>query len=485
MQSLYTEEGDLYFTWPNKEVDLAKSLVIGDDYQRVYFSDKMYYCVTQYTMARPEGGPPADYWWSGVRPPSQFSMGGILNATSWPDGITISARFFWESGGIRAQEADISLTQVGSEVGREYTFTPPEKLADKQGALTISATGYAYNGQTHLFQNIESWSSSRKPRFRPRLRHRVRHIGTGEQRPLCGKLAAPPDTALSVAGLWSAALDQQAGKTPTDAIPVLDHRQERHGDRIYAVLRGQPVCPHTDQPAKVSVAPIADSPDYKATIEWGGNGVIGKTVARKTSAYVVTAVNIWGEESKPSDPITVTTDYLQTVYFNVTVDRSGRYVSVDRVRIYETVTGVSQTAYHLSKEVALAGSSAVQISVANALVAINPTLETIGWDLPPAGLQGLQPLPFGSYALFRANELWFTEPFRPHTTPGQVCADFPEQHQIDQVNGVRVDRRHHGAGLSGDGRFARFDVVHRATGAIEHRQQARHYHARECRLVRR
>ena len=51
------------------------------------------------------------------------------------------------------------------------------------------------------------------------------------------------------------------------------------------------------------------------------------------------------------------------------------------------MTGVSQTAYHLSKEVALAGSSAVQISVANALVAINPTLETIGWDLPPAGLQ--------------------------------------------------------------------------------------------------
>ena len=45
----------------------------------------------------------------------------------------------------------------------------------------------------------------------------------------------------------------------------------------------------------------------------------------------MTAVNIWGEESKPSDPITVTTDSPQTVYFNVTVDRSGRYVSVDRV----------------------------------------------------------------------------------------------------------------------------------------------------------
>lgn len=426
VQSLYTEEGDLYFTWPNKEVDLAKSLVIGDDYQRVYFSDKMYYCVTQYTMARPEGGPPADYWWSGVRPPSQFSMGGILNATSWPDGITISARFFWESGGIRAQEADISLTQVGSEVGREYTFTPPEKLADKQGALTISATGYAYNGQTHLFQNIESVVIISETEIQTEsygivsaTSVLVNNVRYAENSP------PPPDTSLSVAGLWSAALDQQAGKTPTDAIPVLQITGKKGTETVFTLYSEGSQFVRTDQPAKVSVAPIADSPDYKATIEWGGNGVIGKTVARKTSAYVVTAVNIWGEESKPSDPITVTTDYLQTVYFNVTVDRSGRYMSVDRVRIYETVTGVSQTAYHLSKEVALAGSSAVQISVANALVAINPTLETIGWDLPPAGLQGLQPLPFGSYALFRANELWFTEPFRPHTTPGKYVLTFP------------------------------------------------------------
>ena len=187
----------------------------------------------------------------------------------------------WESGGIRAQEADISLTQVGSEVGREYTFTPPEKLADKQGALTISATGYAHNGQTHLFQNIESVVIISETEIQTEsygivsaTSVLVNNVRYAENSP------PPPDTALSVAGLWSAA--GPAGREDADRRDpgASDHRQERHGDRICAVLRGQPVRPH--RPAGKSVC-RADRGlgRHKATIEWGGNGVIGKTVARR------------------------------------------------------------------------------------------------------------------------------------------------------------------------------------------------------------
>jgi len=422
VQSLYTENGLTFFTWPT-DVDAAKSLIVGDIYSRVYYTDGNFFYGTQAAFMAPTGGPPSSSWRQGVQPPASFALSTITNATSWPDGVSISAKFFYESGAVRAQEADIGLTQVGAEVGRLYRFTPPARDAAATAAVTISAVGYYANGEV-LFESPEAVTVV---------------SGTQIQTQSAGVITAqyvlvnnlqitnpdnpPANQYLSVQNLWDDA--DTSGKTPTSSVPVLMITGKKGTETLFTLYSEGSSFVRNDQPAKVSIKQVQNTSSYEASIEWGGNGLIGKSASRKTASYVCTCVNLYGEESKPSDPLLVTTDYLQSAVFSVVVPAQNGYAASTQIRIYETITGSKDTAYHLSLTANQSNGTIAAFSVANALATVGPTLETIGWNLPPAGVFGLQPTPFGSYVMAKGNELYWTEPFRPHTTPFKYVMTFP------------------------------------------------------------
>jgi hypothetical protein len=145
-----------------------------------------------------------------------------------------------------------------------------------------------------------------------------------------------------------------------------------------------------------------------------GEGVL------ETRAYVYTWVSAYGEEGPPSPP-TLATAYSGDPWFiRVTPPGSGDTTdrNLSKVRIYRTVTGVSgSTTYFFVTEMDL-NTETYEDRVKDSVVAANAILESTFWSAPPSDLAGLTTMPNGIVAGFRANEIWFSEPYRPHAWPG-------------------------------------------------------------------
>jgi hypothetical protein len=135
----------------------------------------------------------------------------------------------------------------------------------------------------------------------------------------------------------------------------------------------------------------------------------------ETRAYVVTMVNQWLEESKPSPPVIVEPTYLQEVKLSFNVPNSTGYVPVNKYRVYRS----ADSGEYLSVG-AVAGFTGNQVVVVDSAVRITSTdavLASTGWDTPPAGLRGLTLLPNGFFAGFVGDTLFFSEPYRPWAWP--------------------------------------------------------------------
>jgi hypothetical protein len=97
-------------------------------------------------------------------------------------------------------------------------------------------------------------------------------------------------------------------------------------------------------------------------------------------------------------------------------DQWTEYPPVDRVRIYRTVPGISQTSFFLvaTRAVALGHYDDNQKS---SRVALRETLTSTTWSPPPDDLEGFVVMPNGFLAGWRGTDLLFSEPFRPHAWP--------------------------------------------------------------------
>lgn len=65
--------------------------------------------------------------------------------------------------------------------------------------------------------------------------------------------------------------------------------------------------------------------------------------------------------------------------------------------------------------------------LASTTVSANNELESTNWSGPPVDLQGMVAMPNGMIAGWRANEVWFCEPYRPHAWPVSyvIAVGFP------------------------------------------------------------
>ena len=152
----------------------------------------------------------------------------------------------------------------------------------------------------------------------------------------------------------------------------------------------------------------------------------------ETRVYTYTFQDEYGHESAPSPPISVSgkiDDVWQIALLATAVPNytNGPDAANITKRIYRTITGYSSINYFFVAEVPLA-TTTYDDSLDSADVALNPLLESTIWDPPIEGVKGFVVSPNGFLIGFKGNELFFSEPYRPHAWP--IAYSVSVQHPI-------------------------------------------------------
>ena len=150
----------------------------------------------------------------------------------------------------------------------------------------------------------------------------------------------------------------------------------------------------------------------------------GVSTLTVTRAFVYTFVSGYGEESAPSEALTVTglvDDAWDLDGMEVAIpEASLRYTTGATKRIYRTITGYSgQTNFFLVADGIPLATASWDVSATDDVVAFNSKLESTGWNEPPALLEGLTTHPNGFLVGYTGRDLYFSEPYRPHAWPAK------------------------------------------------------------------
>ena len=136
-------------------------------------------------------------------------------------------------------------------------------------------------------------------------------------------------------------------------------------------------------------------------------------------SYVFTFVTEFGEEGPPSAATLATGAVASTWTITIqgpTASQTYRR-SLTKTRIYRTVTSSAGAAsYYFVDEVPITQTIYSDTKLDTDITGNNQLLST-SWTPPPGDLQGIVALPNGILAGWRSNELWFSEPYRPHAWP--------------------------------------------------------------------
>jgi hypothetical protein len=165
---------------------------------------------------------------------------------------------------------------------------------------------------------------------------------------------------------------------------------------------------------------IGVPPSLQSKPDYTGVGVL------EARAYVYTWVSAYGEEGPPS-PAALNTGWSgDPWYITITAPAAAEALNrnITKTRIYRTVTGSGgSTTYFLVEEVPIASTAYTDVKK-NDVVATNSILESYFWDAPPSSLKGMSTMPNGIVAGFKSNEVWFSEPYRPHAWPAPYMLSF-------------------------------------------------------------
>jgi hypothetical protein len=110
-----------------------------------------------------------------------------------------------------------------------------------------------------------------------------------------------------------------------------------------------------------------------------------------------------------------------------TNDVNGTNRVIAFTNIYRTVTAASGVATYFFVAQVAQSVTAYADTATDATVSGNNQLLSTTWTAPPTDLQGWIAMPNGIIAGWRANEIWFCEPYRPHAWPAQyaIACDYP------------------------------------------------------------
>lgn len=148
--------------------------------------------------------------------------------------------------------------------------------------------------------------------------------------------------------------------------------------------------------------------------------VTGGAAPLTTRSYVYTWVSLYGEEGPPSPPVTVTGNVSGSWDLTLTAPGAGETTqrSLDQVRIYRTVTSSQGIATYFFVAQQTIADTTYSDTISDAVVSGNAQLASQYYTAPPSDLEGLIAMPNGIIAGWVNNEIWFSEPYRPHAWPG-------------------------------------------------------------------
>ena len=157
----------------------------------------------------------------------------------------------------------------------------------------------------------------------------------------------------------------------------------------------------------------------------------------QTVAYVAVAVNIWGEESAPSDPLTVEfRPGLTGVALEIAHTPNASEVPLAGMLFYRTYQSNSgTTSYFLINETPVVGVDGVYSLADSSTEPVTATTLAVNqaeWDPPPEALEGLSYAGNGVFCGAVGKDLYFSEPYKPHAWPYRMV--FP--HEIVGVLGI-------------------------------------------------
>jgi hypothetical protein len=158
----------------------------------------------------------------------------------------------------------------------------------------------------------------------------------------------------------------------------------------------------------------------------------GVATANVTRAYLYTFVNMYGEESGPSPPITGAGKpdgiWHLTGIADPPVDATR--APYDHKTLYRSITSASGTTTFFKVADISLGTTIYDDNGAvntDAILAGNLSFENTNGNLPPANLQGIIAMPNGFLIGWVDSDLWFSEPYKPFSWPAEyvVSTEYP------------------------------------------------------------
>ena len=147
-------------------------------------------------------------------------------------------------------------------------------------------------------------------------------------------------------------------------------------------------------------------------------------------AYLYTWVTEYGEEGPPSPPTIVngwSNGTWTVTLWTPEPENMGVIRNITHTRIYRSITSQQGIGtYFLVTEIPVTQATYSDTSADN-VVAFNSQLQSLYWYGPPADLKGMVPFPNGMTIGWKANEIWFSEVYRPHAWPPNyvITTEFP------------------------------------------------------------
>ena len=139
----------------------------------------------------------------------------------------------------------------------------------------------------------------------------------------------------------------------------------------------------------------------------------------ETVAVVAVAVNIWGEESAPSNPVLFDRQAGQSATYTVTHTATAGQQAINGINFYRTYPSLQGTTEYFlinSTPAALSGGTA-SITDASDTPQTTTNLTSTEWDTPPALPSNLTYVGNGFFAIGSGKDIVFSEPYRPHAWP--------------------------------------------------------------------
>ena len=380
-QSIYTDDGTAFYTWA-ADVNAVRSPLVADTFNRLYYSDGSTLKVgTRASQSATGGTPPTPYNVGVPRPTVPPTLAVSIPDVTDDTKYTLAFRFHYEYGGVKYQEQSISPTILS---GTQAQFTPPSMT--KQVAYE-TLTDFPATGASGIVYK-----------------------------------ASDTNTLYTWGG--SSYSTTTVDATPVQAFPVLRMTVTLVADdsEIADVYSDNSSFNSTGSLWSVALVNDSGAATYTATLSTGI-----KESDKETRAYVYTFVNTYGEEGPPSDPVLVTTSPVVDVNITVTLDSTTGYAPIKEIRIYRTPTGSTIAQYFYVESQSVLGQSPGTFTVLDNVRGeqLNEELASLYYYPPPSGLVGLMTLPNGILCAWKANELWFSEAYKPWAWPPTYVKPLP------------------------------------------------------------